>query len=110
LREDAAHSVDNNLGFRKVGGCALNEQVARLDRNLRQFAIDDRRKLEHFPLGIQDNRVDRRCINYGEILLQLTLRLLPVVIEKLLGVEFARLLQRLEDDLTDSRKFIYTET
>ena len=52
--------MTDNLGFGLVGGGDFNKDVARVESDLGEFAVDDGWQGADIPVCIQDDRIYRR--------------------------------------------------
>jgi len=62
-RKHGDHYIDDDFKFCLVCSCAFNEDVACVKCDFSEITIDNRRKREHFALGVVDDRISWRISN-----------------------------------------------
>lgn len=97
LREHTHDCVQHNLGLRQIGGCAFDQYISRVQRNLRMVTIDYGRQRQHHIVGIVNHRIHGRITNDGQILFQLRMRRIKV--HQLNGGHALRLVERHESNV-----------
>lgn len=60
LREHRNQNIVDDLYLRLVDGRDLDEDILRVQRDLRVFAIDDGWQRTHGPFGVEDDWIHRR--------------------------------------------------
>jgi len=96
LREHADDRVENDLRLVQVGRRDVDEDVSRVQRDLRVVAVDYRRHRQHHSVAVTDHRVARIFADYAEVVSQVAVR--RVQLHQLGRREFLRLVQWPEAD------------
>lgn len=100
LGEHGDHGVQHDLGLGDVRGRALDEDVLRVQRDLRVLAVDDGRQRQHHAVLVRDHGVHGRVVDDVRVRLDvLHVRVGAVEVQQLLGLKLLVLAQRLELDL-----------
>lgn len=74
-RELCDQRIEHYLGLGEIGRRGLNEDVLRIQSDLRMIAVDNRWQWKYHAICIVNDRVDRRITDNWQVLLQLSVRL-----------------------------------